>query len=101
MENLDWTKLENRQKLYQASLENAGAERINRLAQEEAAELIQAINKFWRYPLDPKKKDDLIEEIADVEVMLEQLRLIFDEDEIDKVKAFKCERLWKKMYNQE
>lgn len=52
---------------------------------EEMAELTQAINKFWRSSLDCgriKLEDarlgeawsDIVEEIADVEIMLEQIK---------------------------
>lgn len=58
---------------------------------EECAELIQAINKFRRArglgqatPADlMAAKDNLIEEIADVEVMLEQIKYLLHIPEID------------------
>ena len=40
-----------------------------RIAMEECAELIQAISKRLRYPKD-KKRDNLIEEMADVLIVL-------------------------------
>ena len=43
---------------------------------EEIGELLQAINKFLRKPQDWNTRDNLCEEIADVEIMLEQLKLI-------------------------
>jgi len=48
------------------------------IAMEECAELIQAINKCLRYPNNADKTTDLLEEIADVTIMLEQLKEIFD-----------------------
>ena len=61
---------------------------------EEMAELTQAINKYWRVALDcgnraitdrkmPKISstfDNLVEEIADVQIMLWQLEYLFDTD---------------------
>jgi len=41
------------------------------VCQEECAELIQAISKWYR---DKADMDNLYEEIADVEIMLEQLK---------------------------
>ena len=58
---------------------------------EEMAELTQAINKYWRKILAPGKSngytceympvnnteyDNLLEEIADVEVMIEQMKIL-------------------------
>lgn len=62
---------------------------------EELAELIQAISKYKR---NPSNIDSLIEEVADVEIMIEQLKIIFrKENKIDfsisKVKQQKTERL--------
>lgn len=60
---------------------------------EECAELIQAISKFQRYKTS-KEREQVIEEMADVMICLEQLKLmcnIWDEElqgEID----YKCRR---------
>ncbi len=68
------------------------------IAQEECTELIQAISKWKRYN-NTKAKLNVIEEIADVAIMLEQLKIMFGitdeilEDEID----CKIDRLDKKM----
>ena len=52
------------------------------LAMEELAELTQAISKYMRYG----DTEPLMEEYADVEVMLEQIRQLFqiDDDEVNK-----------------
>lgn len=42
---------------------------------EEIGELLQAVNKFDRKG-DWESRDNLMEEIADVEIMIEQLKLI-------------------------
>jgi NTP pyrophosphatase (non-canonical NTP hydrolase) len=63
---------------------------INQLgiAQEELAELIQAISKFFRYR-DKESELKIIEEMADVSIMLEQIKMLFNipkevlEDEIE------------------
>ena len=70
---------------------------------EECAELIQAINKYRRasgkgQPIADFQKtlvlDNLIEEIADVEVMLEQIKYLLNisEDDIADVKLNKSVR---------
>ena len=58
---------------------------------EEMAELTQAISKFKRGEIH-----NVEEEVADVEIMLEQLRLmksLFDIKVIDEIKEEKMERL--------
>jgi NTP pyrophosphatase (non-canonical NTP hydrolase) len=50
--------------------------------QEECAELIQAISKFRRKKT-VERKSDLLEEIADVSIMVMQLYEIFGKDEIE------------------
>jgi NTP pyrophosphatase (non-canonical NTP hydrolase) len=99
MEKKDWSKLENRIELFRANLKQRGHEWSSRLTQEECAELIKAINKLWRFPLNEDVKLNVIEEIADVEIMLEQMRLIFGDESIDEVKVAKTQRLWENMYN--
>ncbi len=68
------------------------------VAIEEMAELTQALVKAKRYATDKdfdRFRGNVIEEIADVEIMLAQLRIIFgaQEKEIDDVKTFKLKRL--------
>lgn len=71
---------------------------------EECAELIQAVSKYRRavaglgQPIAEEKKavalENLIEEIADVEIMLEQVKYLLQipEDELDAVKLYKVNR---------
>ena len=68
------------------------------VAIEEMAELTQALIKTKRYAGDPDFvifRRNVIEEIADVEIMLVQLRMIFNiqEDDVDAEKDFKLSRL--------
>lgn len=63
---------------------------------EEMGELIQAINKYRRAEFSVSCIDaynQVIEEIADVQIMIEQMRMIFNEDDVDKVIAEKLERM--------
>lgn len=76
---------------------------------EECAELIQAVSKYRRakagagQPLAEDKKavalENLIEEIADVEIMLEQIKYLLQipEDELEAVKLFKVNRTRERM----
>ena len=61
---------------------------------EEMAELIQALNKYRRANRSLIELRNVIEEIADVEIMLEQLKYLLDiePERIDMVKAFKIRR---------
>ena len=76
---------------------------------EECAELIQAVSKYRRVvaglgqPVSEDKKavvfENLLEEIADVEVMLEQVKYLLQipEDDIEAVKLFKINRTKERM----
>lgn len=66
---------------------------------EECAELIQAISKMLRYGSTLETESALIEEIADVEIMIEQLKLIYfiHEEHIRNAKEEKIERTLNRM----
>ena len=78
------------------------------LVQEEAAELIQAISKYIRALT---KNDDeilrskihVIEELADCEIMMAQLREILEIEEwqVNLYKKFKLERIERRMRGEE
>ena len=73
-----------------------GKETQCRMAMEECAELIQAVNKCLRYPTGASIAN-LTEEIADVEIMVEQLKLMFkvSDSAVEREKERKIERLKK------
>lgn len=83
-----------KEQVFKQSIEIYGKEAQSRQAMEECAELIQAINKCLRYPSKEECKNNLIEEIADVEIMLYQLKVMFNvsDDEVFKVKIQKAKR---------
>lgn len=70
--------------------EEYGYDAQSRQCIEEMAELTQAINKFWRKQLGcgkaglegvgfrNKEYQNLVEEIADVQIMLEQMKIFLD-----------------------
>ena len=76
---------------------------------EECAELIQAINKYKRQflrgqptgfrPGMLEPREQIVEEIADVEVMLCQMKYLLgiEQEEIDRVKERKIERTFERM----
>lgn len=81
-----------------------GYETQSRQLIEEMAELTQVINKVWRYENKPKKyicdevaldvlKDNLIEEIADVQIMLWQMLYLLDrQNDIEQIIEYKIKR---------
>lgn len=75
-----------------------GIEPQSRQTIEEMAELTQAITKFWRYTGDDAQqlkwlKNAIAEEIGDVEIMLEQLKILFGiESDVAECRAFKLIR---------
>lgn len=75
------------------AIETFGREPQMRMVQEECAELIQAINKYIRKG-NGEGSSNLCEEIADVEIMIAQLRIMLNADAvIDGIKESKIERL--------
>jgi len=79
-------------KLYKKAIKAWGNASQLLMAVEEMAELTQAISHLLR---DRNyAESEVIEELADVEVMCEQLRVIIDKnDKIDKIKEGKLARL--------
>ena len=57
-----------------------GEENQHRVAMEECAELIQAINKCLRYPGNSQARVHLVEEIGDTLIMIKQLLIIYHID---------------------
>ena len=77
--------------LYTAAVKKFGKEHQLVLCMEEMAELTKELSKNMR---GSKNITNISEEIADVEIMLEQLRVIFgNRSEVDTIKAEKLLRL--------
>lgn len=92
------------EKIFKKSIEVYGKESQSRQVMEECAELIQAVNKMLRYedrPAEPEYYANLVEEIADVEIMLYQLKVMFNvsDDEVFKVKIQKAKREKERLKN--
>lgn len=94
-------KLKKIEKIFKKPIEVYGKEAQSRQAMEECAELVQAINKCLRYPNKEECKDNLIEEIADVEIMLYQLKEMFyiNETEVHEWKEKKAKREKERLKN--
>ena len=78
-------------------IDKYGYNEQSRLAMEECAELIQAINKVLRNKED--SINHLVEEISDVLIMIEQLKIMYniDDSQIQKWIDFKNNRQHKIM----
>ena len=81
--------------IYLSAIKCFGCFEQERLATEECAELITAINHKHR-----GREHNIAEEIADVEIMLEQLKIINGcEEKTEKFKRQKIDRLYDRVVN--
>ena len=87
------TKYFNKDKIYEDAIKIFGEEIQLLVAIEEMSELIQSITHYMRNRNNSIY--EIIEELADAEIVIEQLRIIFKEqkNEIDKIKSNKLLRL--------
>ena len=77
------------QELYKKVLQVSSIEKQVDMCIEECSELIQALCKYKR-----GKPDNICEEIADCEILLEQMKIIFNKNEyVEGWKAYKLNRL--------
>lgn len=75
-----------------------GYEPQSRQLIEEMAECTQAINKFWRNDYGCDYRKNLIEEIADVSIMLQQIIYLLNaENDVDDIVTEKINRQLKRI----
>lgn len=85
--------------IYIDALEKWGPDAQWGMVHEECLELAMAIHKFRRAKDQNKGMADIIDEIADVMIMMDQIPyLINDMDKVQERIDFKLERLKKKLY---
>lgn len=83
----------NKEELYKLAIARYGNEAQVNQGIEEMAELIQAVNKFRRKPVI-ENLENIAEEIVDVEIMLEQYKIIFGATlPVNRIKSNKLQRL--------
>ncbi len=70
------------------------------MAIEECSELVMALCKARRN-INEQTFSCVCEEIADVEIMMQQLRIIFDTDKVDKFREEKLKRLRERLETRE
>lgn len=81
--------------LYAEFLKEWGYEAQSTMLIEEMAELTQALCKYKRKGYDnadEKIKQNLLEELADVQNMLEQLIYHFGEEKVEQIRQMKLQR---------
>lgn len=78
-------------KIYKDAIATFGEEQQIEIMVEEAAELIFAIQKYKRYKRFKPLALEVAEELADVEIMCAQMRLLFPE--VSSIKKKKLGRL--------
>ncbi|WP_251861947.1 hypothetical protein [Clostridium sp. Marseille-Q2269] len=88
----------NQKKMCEKIIKNSTEIKQSFVAMEELAELQQAISKYQREPTI-FNVDNIIEEMADVYIILEELKYVFPmyEDEIEKQIEFKLQRELKRI----
>lgn len=90
---------EYRKEIYKKAIEKWGAGAQICMTFEEMAELQKELCKDIR---GRGYEENIAEEIADVEIMLEQMKLLFEvENQVDKFKKYKLERLEERLKNME
>lgn len=78
------------EEIYKQAVETYGVESQTRMAIEEMAELTNALMKLARGRVTIP---DVVEEIADVKIMMEQLAIIFGQADVQEQVDFKTNRL--------
>lgn len=89
---------EEKNALYIRNIQANGTANQIEMIVEECAELIMAVQKVKRAKvINREVMDNFYEEVADVEILIEQARMMFESKEIDKHKDYKLERLKKRL----
>ena len=88
------TDAPNGDEICRAALEAFGAEAQITMVFEEMAELQDVLCKFLRGRVDEDTRTHIAEEIADVEIMLQQMLMLFDcAGQVEGFRRYKLERL--------
>lgn len=87
--------------LFKQNIQYHSEEKETTICMEECAELIQAISKCKRYGCNNEYRDNLIEEIADVSIIIDELKLIYhiDYQDISSIRQKKIARMLKRIKN--
>ena len=83
-----------KQEVYKQAIAQYGVEPQRKMAIEEMAELTNALMKFDR---GRNTIDDVVDEIADVTIMMQQLAIMFGRNAVDSRIDYKTQRLAKRL----
>ncbi len=89
----------NDNEIFKKAIEKWGVESQSEMIIEECAEVIMAFQKLKRayYSMNneviQKTTNNVCEELADLSIMLDQMKLIFDNSKIEKIRIEKISRL--------
>ena len=80
--------------LYERNIQYHGIEQETTIAMEECSELIKAISKCKRYGCINKYRENLIEEMTDVLIMIDELKMIYQISDVDisDIRQYKMDR---------
>lgn len=79
------------QQIFRDALYTFGPDNQQKVLLEEMAELTKEICKRWR---GADNLEEISEEMADVSIMLDQMKILFDNaDRIERIRRFKTRRL--------
>lgn len=81
------------QEIYKTAIEKFGVQAQSDMLIEECSELIQAVLKFRRKPMDADTLSNLHEEFADVKIMMAQIETTLDAEILLNWKERKLRRL--------
>jgi hypothetical protein len=79
------------QKLLEQMIQKYGESKQLDIAIEECSELIKAISKYKREPEDPSRIKSIVEEEADVRIMLEQIDIMMLKYDPEYISRVRCE----------
>ena len=89
--------IENRKEIYESAVTKWGIAPQMNMTIEECSELIKSICKAHRYGDSPEICESVIDEIADVTIMCEQMAFIFGEELVQNKIEEKLKRLEKRL----
>lgn len=101
--NGEYDRASSDERIMQQAIETYGVQAQCDVAIEEMAELTKAIVKIRRVADDYEKTqaalDNLLEEIADVDIMVEQMKIVWGQKDVEEYRRKKLARLDRRLNN--
>ena len=83
----------NEEKIYEKAIKKWGNTAQILVAMEEMSELTKVLLKHLRHPKNEEYFKKISEEMVDVEIMINQLKVMFPNNNIEEIKNIKLARL--------